>query len=290
MSTAMQAPQRRGQGARLAHAQAVLGAAERATARWGGRIDRTALRRPVPPSPARALTAPQEAPDEQLPARDDSGHLPVPAALAPLVPYGMLRAGSSLAVGGAARSSLLLALAAAAMGEDSWCAIVGMPDAGLRSLLDAGADPDRLAFIPTGRPEEMPQLPQVLSALVDGTGVVVLGPDLHLAPVLWRTLASRARTRDTLVLAADPPGRADLRLQSAEARWQGLGRGSGRLRRRLLRVSAAGRGIAGRREIEVLLPDVQGLLRPASTTTAAPPLLRSVRAPHVVAPPLRRAV
>src|SRR5699024_11103975 len=105
---------------------------------------------------------------------------------------GSLRAGSSVAIEGAASTSVLLSLAVAAAGEDSWCAIAGMPDLGLRSALDAGLDPCRLALAPT----HGEQRPQVLSALVDGVGVLVLGPDLALAPALWRSLLSRARTAD----------------------------------------------------------------------------------------------
>src|SRR5690625_3854811 len=214
---------------RLARARAVLGTAERSAARWGGRIDRTALRSlsatesstPAPPRPVEA--------DESVGTR-----LPVPSPLAELFPRASLRAGSSVAIDGAATTSLLLALAAAAVGEEAWCAIAGMPDLGLRSALDAGLDPCRLAITPA----DGEQRPQVLSALADGVGVLVLGPDLELAPALWRSLLGRARTADTLVLAAAPPGRADLTLRAAPQGWTGLGQGSGRLRRRRLEVTA----------------------------------------------------
>ena len=194
------------QAERLARARAALGTAEQRAARWGGRIDRTALRA-VPRS------APEETP-EVLGSR-----LPVPEPLRTLFPAAGLRAGSSLAVTGTSATSLLLSLAVAAAGEDSWCAIVGMPDLGLRSALDAGLDPCRLALAPgtapvAGEEAEQAQSPQALSALVDGVGVLVLGPDLQLAPALWRSLLGRARTADTLVLAAAPPGRADIQLES----------------------------------------------------------------------------
>lgn len=314
MGTAVQLEEKREEKAdRLARARRALGAAELSAARWGGRIDRTALResptasesttasesasppedgavrapmRLLPPpgrpdAPGRTSAPPADDPVEVAPTQAP-GRLPVPPALAPLIPSGTLRAGSSVAVTGGASSSLLLALAVAAMGEDSWCAVAGMPDLGLRGLLDAGADPSRLAIVPGTDVEDLPQLPQVLSALVDGVGVVVIGPDLRLSPALWRTLTGRARTRDALVLAASPPDRADLRLEAQGARWHGLGAGSGRLRGRRVRVSSAGRGIAGRREVEVLLPDVRGAL---ATTPAA----RGAREASVL-PTLRRAV
>lgn len=251
---------------RLARARAVLGTAERSAARWGGRIDRTALRSVGASEPS---SVPGSAPSTLQPTESDDGagaRLPVPPPLAELFPRASLRAGSSVAIDGSATTSLLLALAVAAAGEDSWCAIAGMPDLGLRSALDAGLDPCRLAITPaTGE-----QRPQVLSALADGVGVLVLGPHLELAPALWRSLLARARSADALVLAATPPGRADLTLSSSTRGWAGLGEGSGRLRRRRVTVAAAGRGIAGQREVEVLLPQVQGLLEAAPATRSAP--------------------
>ncbi|MCS6710643.1 hypothetical protein JSY14_00880 [Brachybacterium sp. EF45031] len=290
MTTAQQAqtPQDR-----LAHARAVLDAAERRAARHGGRIDRTALRPAggsgaplsLVPTPGREDGATTSAPDP-----GDGTRLPVPSALAALVPHGSLRAGSTVAVSGEASTSLLLALAVAAAGEDAWCAIAGLPDLGLRAALDAGLDPTRLALITGCSVEERPQLPQVLSAVVDGVGVVVLGPRLQLPPALWRSLTSRARAQDSLVLAATPPGRADLHLSTAAGQWEGLGSGSGRLRRRHLEVEATGRGIAGRRRASVLLPQVQGLLQADASRTdpagissaAASGLDAAARSLHVV--------
>ena len=262
MSTALRIEDRE---QRLSRARAALGAAERSTARWGGRIDRTALR--ASPRPV------EDSADDGLGTR-----LPVPGPLQALFPRGSLRAGSSVAFEGAASTSLLLSLAVAAAGEDSWCAIAGMPDLGLRSALDAGLDPCRLVLAPAGGD----QRPQVLSALADGVGVLVLGPDLDLAPALWRNLLSRARTADTLLLAAGPPGRADLTLRATTQGWTGLGQGSGRLRRRLLEITAEGRGIAGHRTVRVLLPQIDGRI-------AEHPRTREEREPVRLLRPVRRA-
>lgn len=241
---------------RLARARATLSAAERSAARWGGRIDRTALRA-VPGSGGTGTVSSSAAAAETADDTDALGtRLPAPAPLASLFPRQSLRAGSSVAVAGAASTSLLLSLAVTAAGEDAWCAIAGMPDLGLRSALDAGLDPDRLTLAPARGAQQS----QVLSALVDGVGVLVLGPDLDLAPALWRSLLGRARGADTLVLAATPPGRADITLRSTTRSWAGLGKGSGRLRRRQLTVSSSGRGIAGERQVDVLLPQVRGMI------------------------------
>ena len=277
MGTALQVEDRE---QRLSRARAALGAAERSAARWGGRIDRTALQSSAPsvsePGAGPAAGSREESADDGLGTR-----LPVPGPLAALFPRGSLRAGSSVAIQGAATTSLLLSLAVAAAGEDSWCAIAGMPDLGLRSALDAGLDPCRLALAPAGGD----QRPQVLSALADGVGVLVLGPDLDLAPALWRSLLNRARTADTLVLAATPPGRADLTLRAATQGWAGLGAGSGRLRRRRLEITADGRGIAGHRTTEVLLPQVRGMIADAPQVRQ----VREVREPVRLLRPVRRA-
>lgn len=265
MSTALQVEDRE---QRLLRARAALGAAERSAARWGGRIDRTALQPSGSPS--------GESADDGLGTR-----LPVPGPLQGLFPRGSLRAGSSVAIEGSASTSLLLSLAAAAAGEDSWCAIAGMPDLGLRSALDAGLDPCRLALAPA----DGEQRPQVLSALADGVGVLVLGPDLDLAPALWRSLLGRARTADTLVLAAAPPGRADLTLRAATQGWAGLGQGSGRLRRRRLEITSEGRWIAGHRTAEVLLPQVSGMIAEAPQSRESHENARPVR----LLRPVRRA-
>ncbi|MFC7374468.1 hypothetical protein ACFQS2_12295 [Brachybacterium sp. GCM10030267] len=263
---------------RLHRARAALGAAERSAARWGGPIDRTALRSleggrsaaPAPPGAAPAGTStsasPASAPAPIAPGQVSGTLLPVPAPLAGLFPHAGLSAGGSVAVEGAATTSLLLALAVAAAGEDSWCAVAGMPDLGLRSALDAGLDPERLALAPASGE----QRPQVLTALADGVGVLVLGPDLELTPALWRSLLSRVRSADTLVLAARPPGRADITLTSTTRVWHGLGQGSGRLRRRRLAVASTGRGIAGHQEVEVLLPHAGGMVEAVSATADAP--------------------
>lgn len=284
---------------RLARARAALGAAERSAARWGGRLDRTALRsiggdpagaprmRAVPAGPERTAdpdrTAPTSAPatEPALEPLADGTRLPIPAPLAGLFPRTGLRAGSAVAVDGAATTSLLLSLAVAAAGQDAWCAIAGMPDLGLRAAIDAGLDPARLALAPA--PGE--QAPQVLSALADGVGVLVLGPDLALTPALWRSLLGRARAADTLVLAGRPPGRADLALTATTLGWQGLGAGTGRLRRRRLAVTSAGRGLAGEHRVEVLLPEVGGMIGVAPPARREQTLRREQAAPGTVAVP-----
>ena len=180
----------------------------------------------------------------------------MPEALRDLFPAGAVRAGSSVGVQGAASTSLLLALAAAAAGEEGWCALAGFENLGLRCALQAGLAAERLVLSPVAAAQDA----AVLSALIDGMGVVVLGPDLELSAALWRQLTDRARTRDCLLLAASPPGRSDLRITAEGGAWIGLGVGTGRLRQRRVSISAEGRGIAQERHVQVLMPQVTSLL------------------------------
>lgn len=283
MMTAQQAPTRQD---RLARARAVLGAAEARALRHGGRINRTALRPAGDRSGTLSLVPTTSGTPEYSDAPTHTGAVdpgrsrPLPEALAPLVSSGALRMGSSVAVDGAAGSSLLLALAAAAAGESAWCAIAGMGDVGLRCALDAGLDPARTVVAPALREHR----DRVLSALVDGVAVLVLGPDLELTAGLWRTLTDRARIRDAIVLAAAPPGRADLRLVCESSTWTGLGSGSGRLRQRRVQVSAQGRGIVDRRTADVLLPQVRGVL--AAVPLPQEPQAASVMRSDVMSAPI----
>ncbi|CAM3959722.1 MULTISPECIES: hypothetical protein [Helcobacillus] len=215
---------------RLARAQAVLSTAEaRVSGLTGG------IRRPV-----------------------ETGSLPVPSALASVLAG--LRPGSSVAVTGS--TSLLLALAGAAMGEESWCAVIGMPHLGLGAVADLGVDPARLALLP----DPGASISQLVSAMIDGVDVVVIGSAV--SDQLWRAAISRARAQDTLLLAADPPGRADLRISADHVRWRGLRRGSGRLRHHDVAVAVTNRGLPSGR-VDITLPSVSGAMVVSPLTTAA---------------------
>ena len=233
---------------RLALAQSVLGKAEAKTQRERGPVRGEELER--------------------------SGHsFPVPRALEELISRGEVRAGSSIEVTGPCGTSLALAIAAAAMGEESWCALVGMPHVGIAACADIGVDPRRTALIP----DPGTQLSSVLSALIDGIEVIVLGADLALTPAQWRTAKNRARTQGSLLIRLGE-ARCDLAVQSSSPRWVGLARGSGRLRFRSARVAACGRGAAGSGSaMEIRIPPPAGVL--ASAPRTAVPTSRRGKAP-----------
>ncbi len=206
---------------RFAQAQAALSSAEARVSGFAGSVQRTL----------------------------EPGPIPTPQPLQQVLPG--LRPGSSVSCGSS--TSLLLALAAAAIQEDSWCAIIGMPNLGLGAAWELGLDPTRTALLP----DPGTHLRELLSAMIDGLDVVVIG--CPITEQVWRAAISRARAQDTLLLAADPPGRADVRFSVAHVRWRGLSSGSGRLRHHDVEVSvqAKGRTLGA---AAVSLPSVTGQL------------------------------
>jgi hypothetical protein len=160
--------------------------------------------------------------------------------LAELLPDGGLRRGSTIAVGGA--TSLVLALLAAATRDGSWAAVTALPELGLAAAAELGVDLERLALVPHPGAE----LTGVLSALVDGFDLVVLGP-VAVQPQLARRLAGRVRSRGTVLVTVGPWPGADLELRVSGRRWHGLTPdGYGHLRAREVVATSRGRGAAAR--------------------------------------------
>lgn len=172
------------------------------------------------------------------PVSDDV--LAVLPPLAGLLPGGGLRRGSTVAVGGAV--SLVLALLAAATRDGSWAAVAALPELGLAAAAELGVDLERLALVPHPGAE----LTGVLSALVDGFDLVVLGP-VGVQPQLARRLAGRVRNRGTVLLTVGPWPGADVELRVSGRRWHGLtADGYGHLRSREVVATSRGRGAAAR--------------------------------------------
>ncbi len=200
-----------------------------------------ALAPAVAPVEHRTRTRHVEPPDERV--------WPVHDALAPLLPLGGLQRGTVLAVRGS--TSLLLALVARPSRSGAWTAAVGFPAVGLLAAADAGADLDRVVLVPRPGPDAA----LVVSALVDGLDVVVVGPDAALTDTDRRRLAARARERGALLVAAAAWPGAHVALTVTGGGWSGADRGAGWLRRRTLVVERAGRGGAARpARVEVELP------------------------------------
>lgn len=128
----------------------------------------------------------------------DGAWLPVPSALAPLLPYGAVRRGSIVEATGS--TAVLLHLVASLAGQEAWSAVVARPDLGLAAALAAGIDPSRLVLVP----DPGPTAGSVLGALVDGFDVVVLGPCPALSSRERRSIAQRVRHRGAVLLSPHP--------------------------------------------------------------------------------------
>jgi hypothetical protein len=160
-------------------------------------------------------------------------------------------------------TSLVLALLAAATRDGSWAAVTGLPELGLAAAAELGVDLERIALVPDPGAELVP----VVSALVDGFDVVVLGPARGITPETARRLAGRVRNRGTVLLAVGRWPGADLELRVTGRRWHGLTQdGHGHLRTRDVVATSRGRGAASRpRTVPLQLPGPAGAVAPGGT-------------------------
>jgi hypothetical protein len=190
---------------------------------------------------------------------DGLSPFPVHAALRPVLSAGGLRRGATVAVGSSV--SLVYALLSEASRLGFWCALVGFPDAGLVAAEEAGVALHRLALVP--RPGTA--LAAVTAALLDGLDLVASANVGCLPQAERQRLAARARLRGSTLLAVGGWPGADLRVETASEKWEGIvPNGGGRLRSRRVELRVSGRATAHRdRTTSVLLPGPSGLLHEA---------------------------
>lgn len=172
----------------------------------------------------------------------------VPPPLAPILPEGLRRGGTTVVTGS---TSLVLAVLAHACAGGAWAAVVGQPTIGLLAAAQAGVSLERLAVVP--RPGL--EAPNVVAALLDGVDVVVVGPEVALSDADRRKLSARARDRGSVLLSTvDWPG-AGVVLTVESGRWTGVDAGEGRLRTHEIRLVRTGRGSAAvPRSLDLTLP------------------------------------
>lgn len=198
------------------------------------------------------------------PAADGASALPVPAALSGVLPHG-LRRGTAVGVTGSV--SLLLALLGALSADGAWCALVGLPTVGAEAAVEYGVRLSRLAVIPSPGA----QWERAVGALLDGFDVVAVRPRGRVPPGEAQRLAARTRSQGAVLIPFGDvawPG-VEVRLDVADARWDGIGDGFGRLRARRLTVTAQGRGRAARpRSAALWLPAAGGGASQASGVSA----------------------
>ncbi|CAN5911591.1 hypothetical protein BH23ACT2_BH23ACT2_18550 [soil metagenome] len=193
--------------------------------------------------------------------------LPVPPALAPLLPQGGLQRGTTVATGGVAATSLALALvgpvtAPGAVGG-SWVAVVGVEDLGLLAAAELGVDLERVLLVAATGPEAWAP---VVAALLDAVEVVLVRPPHPVGASLQRRLTGRARERGSVLVQVGGHTGAwsqgpDLVVSAPHATWEGLGDGHGHLRARRVVVTVTGRRGADRpRWAELWLPGPDGAI------------------------------
>jgi hypothetical protein len=157
---------------------------------------------------------------------------------------------------------LALALLSGASADGAWCAIAGVPEAGIVAAAALGLDAERTLLVP----DPGNAWPEVVASLLDGCEIVLARPPGQAtAQIRKRLEATLRRRRGVLLVAGDWPG-AQVRLRVTARRWTGLGDGHGRLRACLAEVTANGRG-------EAAMPVTRWLWLPAedgSLTVADP--------------------
>lgn len=259
---------------------------------------------PGPPSSSAAATAALAGLRERIRPTAPAGErcLPVLKPLQAVMPQG-LRRGTSVAVGGEARVSVLLALVAGASQAGSWVAVVGVPELGLASAAELGLDLDRLLLVTTPPPA---QWATVVVALAEAVDVVVVAPRYRVRPADARKLAARVREQGAVLVRlapvassvhGDPAGRgvalggasgqaqapatrgapldawpeaADLWCRATVHGWRGVGKGHGHLMARAVTLEVGGRrgGVRPRRA-DLWLPDARGGVSLATPAAAA---------------------
>ena len=199
---------------------------------------------PVVAGPAPAASAPAGVAASALVTSPPATVVPgvaVPESMAHLVPGGVLPAGHVTAVSGSA--TLRVGLLAAATASGARCAVVGWPELGVAAVAEQGGRLDCLALVPDPGPDPA----AVVSVLLDGLDLVLLGPGVAtVAPSRARVLAGRVRAAGAVLLVgAGWPG-AELTLAGRHCRYGGLGAGAGRLASVSTVVRCSGRAAPAR--------------------------------------------
>lgn len=220
----------------------------------------------------RRVEAPQWGLSEGLrtAAEIQAASVKVAGPLHSLLPEGVAP-GSTVAVAGSI--GLAMTLVASLAGEERWVAGVAWGPLGLVAARELGLRWDRLILV---RPSDQESWPTATAVVLDAFDIVVVRPGRSNERDVRRVMA-RARDRGAVLVAVETVNdsrewwaMADVRVRVTGRRWDGLGDGSGHLRRRLLMVEATGRGrLARARRLELWLPGVDG----RAAETASAPLL-----------------
>ncbi len=205
--------------------------------------------------------------------RLDAPVLPVPQALAELLPGGGLRPGSSYSLG---RSmSLLFALLAGPSQSGGWCAAVGMPGLGAEAARAAGVDLSRLVLIPDPGERWL----AVTATIADVLPVVAVRPPARAKDGEISRLTGRLRERGAVLLVQGSWPQTEAMIDIDDPSWAGLGEGYGILSGRELTVTVTSRRFPAPRSGRMMLPDAGGAVSAMpgagrASIAAAPAALR----------------
>jgi hypothetical protein len=205
--------------------------------------------------------------------------LPLLPAFADLMPNGALQRGSVVACEGPAAVSLALALAAGPSHDGCWVGIAGLPFVGLGAAAELGLVLQRVvAVVDPPSPFTEAQWADLAAALVDGFDIVLLGPVMQqLRPTTVRRLQARLQSRGAVAITVGVPGLgADVRFESANPEWVGLGHGHGVARGRVAEVRCTGRRIPRPRQASLWLPTADGEVGVVSAVAQVPHVADSV--------------
>lgn len=167
--------------------------------------------------------------------------LPVLPALDGLI---RLRAGASYAVDAA---SLGMALAAGVSVAGEWVGFVGWDDFGVEAAAQIGIDLSRTVLVPSPGEHWL----EVVAALADVLRVVVLRPRGQVDAKSASIIDARLRARSAVLVVHGAWPRCEASLRTEEVSWDGLGRGSGRLRGQRARVTVSDAGRPTSRDLLV---------------------------------------
>ena len=179
-----------------------------------------------------------------------------------LLPGATLQRGSVVSCEGSAAATLALALAAGPSQAGAWVAVAGFPDIGLAATDELGVVPARLVMVaePTDGFNDATWA-DVLAAMIDGFDVLLLGPGtLRVRASTARRLVARAQARGAVIITvgANAAFAGDLRFETSQTSWQGLGEGNGVAHGRRALVQLTGRRVPRPRQTELWLPASNG--------------------------------
>lgn len=208
------------------------------------------------------------APEVRRRSPAEGGAVPVPECLRPLLPGGVLKRGTVVAVpprlasaGIASAGYVELALLAGATAGGAWSAAIGHPSFGIAAAAGLGADLSKILLL--DEPGE--RWADAVAILADAVDLILLHPPHRPTGEQLRRITNRiretARQRGTVLLVTGAWEGAHLNLHLRNPRWFGLGDGTGNLTGRRVTVASDGRAAHGRhREVDLWLPAADGTM------------------------------